>query len=66
MHGVGLRFAVANWLQAAWAVFFVGKSFAMLWFQVLELTCLLTDPSILHRCRNSSPDQCPQRVRLNC
>lgn len=65
MHGVGLRFAVANWLQAAWAVFFVGRSSARLWFEVLELTCLRTDPSILHRCRSSSLDQCPQPVSFS-
>ncbi|KGB80347.2 hypothetical protein CNBG_6185 [Cryptococcus deuterogattii R265] len=27
VHGVGLRFAVANWLQAAWAVFFTLQFF---------------------------------------
>ncbi|KAK8870052.1 hypothetical protein IAR55_000622 [Kwoniella newhampshirensis] len=27
IHGVGLRFAIANWLQAAWAVFFTLQFF---------------------------------------
>ncbi|WVQ98414.1 hypothetical protein IAU59_005537 [Kwoniella sp. CBS 9459] len=27
VHGVGLRFAIANWLQAAWAVFFTLQFF---------------------------------------
>ena len=28
IHGIGLRFAMANWIQAAWAVCFVSPSVA--------------------------------------
>ena len=27
VHGIGIRFAIANWIQAAWAVAFVSSSF---------------------------------------
>lgn len=30
VHGVGLRFAIANWIQAAWAVAFVSIALAAL------------------------------------
>ncbi|GHJ90411.1 hypothetical protein NliqN6_6813 [Naganishia liquefaciens] len=36
VHGVGLRFAIANWLQAGWAV-----AWTLKWFKVSEIIILL-------------------------
>jgi hypothetical protein len=45
VHGVGLRFAIANWIQAAWAVAFVSIASAA-WSNQLT-------PSQLRRCSSS-------------
>ena len=56
VNGVGLRFAIANWLQAAWAVCFVSPHLAQHHTQMFQcialvaclLNCLVDSP-VLYR-----------------
>ncbi len=59
VYGVGLRFAIANWVMAGWAVCFVSIIFDL---ALNRATDPVVDTTVFHRRGDPDPSQRHQRV----